>query len=78
MPQSDSSPTVTVSIEEALPLLGIGRTLGYEAARRGELPGCFRVGYRYRVSLPLLYRHLGLAWPPETAKADDGRSPEAA
>jgi hypothetical protein len=29
---------LTVSVEEAARLLGLGRTAAYEAARRGELP----------------------------------------
>lgn len=34
----------TVTVEEAAKLLGIGRNLAYELARRGELPGAIRIG----------------------------------
>ncbi len=38
----------TVTVEEAARVLGIGRTLAYEAVRRGEFPTpVIRVGHRY-------------------------------
>lgn len=40
----------------------------YELARRGEFPGCLRLGNRYLVSRPVLYQHIGLPW---TATAGD-------
>ena len=52
------------TIEEAAALLNIGRSLAYQEAKAGRLPGVFRVGRLYRVSLPVLYRHLGVPWPP--------------
>jgi excisionase family DNA binding protein len=39
------------SIPEAAELLGISRDLAYDLALRGELPGAFRLGRRWRVSL---------------------------
>ena len=42
---------VTLSIEEAARLLGLGRTAAYEAARRGELP-TRRLGRRLIVPVP--------------------------
>lgn len=30
--------------------LGIGKSLAYEAAARGEIPGCFRLGGRWLVA----------------------------
>lgn len=39
------------SIAEAAELLGISRDLAYDLALRGELPGAFRLGRRWRVSL---------------------------
>lgn len=38
----------TLTVEEAAEVLGIGRLLAYEAARRGELP-TIRVGRRLLV-----------------------------
>ncbi len=40
-----------VSVPEAATLLGISKDLGYDLARRGELPGAFQLGRRWRVSL---------------------------
>ena len=42
--------TATVSVSHAAELLGIGRNLAYELARRGELPGALRLGRRIVVS----------------------------
>jgi excisionase family DNA binding protein len=40
-----------VSVPEAAALLGISKDLAYDLARRGELPGAFQLGRRWRVSL---------------------------
>jgi excisionase family DNA binding protein len=40
----------TISVEQAGTMLGIGRGLAYELAKRGELPGVLRLGHRYVVS----------------------------
>lgn len=40
-----------VSVPEAARLLGISKDLAYDLARRGELPGAFHLGRRWRVSL---------------------------
>ena len=41
----------TVTVEEAARLLGIGRSLAYEAVRRGQFPApVIKVGRRYVVS----------------------------
>lgn len=37
---------MTLSIPEASALLGISRNLGYELAKRGELPGLIRLGQK--------------------------------
>jgi excisionase family DNA binding protein len=69
---------LTICLEEACQILGVGRTLGYELARRGEFPGCLRLGGRYVVSRPALHQHLGLPWTP-AAEGDTGNdAPEAA
>jgi excisionase family DNA binding protein len=40
----------TISVEQAGAMLGIGRGLAYELAKRGELPGVLKLGGRYVVS----------------------------
>jgi excisionase family DNA binding protein len=47
----------TLTVEEAGRLLGISRTLAYQAARRGELP-IIRIGKRYLVVRALLEQML--------------------
>jgi predicted DNA-binding transcriptional regulator AlpA len=69
---------LTICLEEACQILGVGRTLGYELARRGEFPGCLRLGGRYVVSRPMLHQHLGLPWPPPTGSDTTDGTPEAA
>lgn len=53
----------TLTVEEAAQRLGIGRTLAYELARWGELPGVLRLGRVYRVSLPALEKALAMDPP---------------
>jgi excisionase family DNA binding protein len=48
----------TTSVEEAARQYGIGRTLAYELARSGELPGVIRLGGRYVVSRAVIERTL--------------------
>lgn len=50
----------TVTVAEAAKLLGIGRSLAYELARRGELPGALRLGGRIVVSRAALERFLAV------------------
>lgn len=40
----------TISIEQASRRLGIGRSLGYQLAREGTLPGVISLGHRLLVS----------------------------
>ncbi len=49
---------VTITIEQAAQVLGLGRTAAYEAARRGELP-TRRLGRRLLVPVPELLTWLG-------------------
>ncbi len=49
---------VTLTIEEAAGLLGLGRSACYEAARRGEIP-TRRLGRRVLVPVPALLHWLG-------------------
>ncbi len=39
------------SVPETATMLGISKDLAYDLARRGELPGAFQLGRRWRVSL---------------------------
>jgi excisionase family DNA binding protein len=57
---------LAVGIPEAARLLGIGKTLAYEAAKRGELP-VIRIGRRVVVSRARLYALLEGKPEPETA-----------
>ena len=41
---------LTVTVDEAAEMLGIGRNLAYELAARGKLPGARRLGKRIIVS----------------------------
>jgi excisionase family DNA binding protein len=49
----------TYTIGEAAQLLGIGRSMAYELARAGELPGAKRLGHRFVVSKVALDGWLG-------------------
>jgi excisionase family DNA binding protein len=40
-----------ISVPQAAELLGISKDLGYDLARRGELPGAIQLGRSWRVSL---------------------------
>jgi excisionase family DNA binding protein len=61
---------LTVSVEEACLLLGLGRTSGYVLAKRGDLPGAIRLGRRIRVSRAMLEQALGISQVPE--RCDEG------
>jgi excisionase family DNA binding protein len=50
---------ITLTVEEAAALLGLGRTAAYEAARRGEIPSR-RLGRRVIVPVPALLDWLGV------------------
>lgn len=49
---------VTITVEEAASLLGIGRSAAYDAARRGQLP-TRRLGRRLFVPVPAFLAWLG-------------------
>ena len=63
----------TLTVEEAAVVLGIGRGLAYEAARRGELP-TLRLGRRLIVPVVALQRMLATA---ASAAVGDGDRPPA-
>ena len=55
----DNNESATISVEECAKSCGIGRSLAYDLARRGELPGVLRLGQkRLRVSRAALERYL--------------------
>jgi excisionase family DNA binding protein len=54
----DLASRVTLTVEEAAALLGLGRTSAYEAARRGDFP-TRRLGRRVVVPVPALREWLG-------------------
>lgn len=45
-----------VTLEEAAPLIHVGRTTAFQLAKRGEFPGAMKIGGRWKVSLPKLRR----------------------
>jgi hypothetical protein len=61
----------TIPAEESFPLLGLGRSLGYELIRRGEFPvPVLRLGRKLRVpTAPLLDLLAGRSGPPPSAVA---------
>jgi excisionase family DNA binding protein len=61
---------VTITIEEAATVLGIGRSACYEAARRGEIP-VLRVGRRMLVPVATLRVLLGLPVSPDVQNLGD-------
>jgi len=58
---------LTLSVEEAASLLGMGRSAAYEASRRGELPSR-RLGRRVIVPVPALLTWLGIESQPLAVK----------
>ena len=50
---------VTITVEEAASILGIGRSAAYDAARRGQLP-TRRLGRRLFVPVPAFLAWLGV------------------
>jgi excisionase family DNA binding protein len=48
----------TMSLEEACRDLGIGRSMGYSLARRGQFPGLLKLGRRFLVSRPAFERYI--------------------
>jgi excisionase family DNA binding protein len=51
---------LTVTVDEAAKILGLGRSAAYEAARRGQLP-TRRLGRRIVIPVPLFLEWLGIA-----------------
>lgn len=51
---------LTVTIDEAAAILGLGRSAAYEATRRGQIPSR-RLGRRIVIPVPLLLDWLGIS-----------------
>ncbi len=66
---ADHAIRLTLTDEEAAEVLGIGRTLAFEMARRGELP-TLRLGRRLVVPRPALMRMLAGEPTAEQPTAD--------
>lgn len=75
--QTQPTERLTYTVEEACDRLGIGRTLGYELARRGELPGVIRLGRRLLVSRPALEQALDARTLRAPTNSAAGSSPAA-
>lgn len=45
---------VSISVEQAAKVIGIGRTYAYDLASKGRLPGAYRMGNRILVHRPTL------------------------
>ena len=58
----DIEARLTLSVDEAASLLGLGRTAAYEAARRGEIPSR-RLGRRVIIPVPAFLDWLGVSAP---------------
>lgn len=48
----------TINVSAAAKALGLSRATAYSLANRNELPGCFRCGRRFLVSVRVLERLL--------------------
>ena len=66
---------MTVTVEEAATILGVGRNKAYEAARSGEIP-TIRIGKRVLVPVASLERPLAIEVLP--LGANDLAQPEKA
>jgi hypothetical protein len=59
LPDPEAHPTVDLW-PTAAQALDLSRNAAYAAAGRGEIPGCRRIGRRYRVATAELRKALGL------------------
>lgn len=64
---ADHATRQTLTVEEAAQVLGIGRTLAFEMARRGDLP-TLRLGRRLVVPHAALMRLLDVHQPASDAR----------
>lgn len=64
---------LTLTVEEAAGLLGIGRTMAYSLARSGDLPGVVKLGHRFVVARSVLLAAIGeTERPPAKAEGRPG------
>lgn len=63
------------SIPWAANHLGISANLAYQLAERGDLPGAFRLGRRWRVSVPKFFREIHGADEPVLGERRSIRRP---
>ncbi len=68
MQMKDTSGRLTMSVDEAAAILGIGRNAAYEAVRRGEIPS-LRIGGRILVPKAAFQKMLGMDGQNETSTA---------
>ena len=54
IPEDQRTEPATMSVRSAAQMLGIGKGLAYDLARRGELPGAMRLGGRIVVSCKVI------------------------
>lgn len=66
MQKNGSGRRLTMNVDQAAEMLGIGRNAAYEAVRRGEIP-CVRIGGRILVPRAALQKMLGLDSQNETS-----------
>jgi excisionase family DNA binding protein len=64
--ESTNTAVLTLSVEEAADLLGIGRDAGYNAVRTGEIPA-LRIGRYWRVPRAALMKMLEVPEAPMAA-----------
>ena len=64
-PTEPTVETMTVHPEVAFKKLGVGRSSGYDALHRGEIPS-MRIGRFFRVPIALLDKMLAGEWRPGT------------
>ena len=59
MSKSNWREETTISLPYGCEILGIGKTMGYELARKGDFPGAIRIGNRFVISTAALRKVLG-------------------
>ena len=60
----------TLNVNEVAQRLGIGRSLAYELARRGEIPGSFRLGGRLLIKRGVFEQWIATDVPHPMSGAD--------
>lgn len=68
---SSTEPKAVLNAREVAALLDVSEHLVGRMAKRGEIPGAFRVGVRWRFPLYRVYRELLGCEPPMTTERSD-------